>query len=275
MAMEVTILKVGHEGEEFGKVFEYLREHPTDAFSPEIASLTEVEAKEVESGIEQEYLLSRKEFKERLQKAFPRNDPDRIAAYSKGLRKGLYKKKIPVWFLERFSPKAADESKQTYLMAERFGKAADLSITSLDFEGFLNNYWEMMGYRQRSRDIRDREIAKNLGEAENRIRSRYPVLNSRDPLKLTMQIGASHRPEKYTSIPVSLVDLIDPAERALESELNGAYRQGRSLEKSRRVVLAYAVWSLGRAYNWGLPTSDIQMMGEPELIETVRTRMQH
>ena len=243
--LEVKILKNTHSGtEEARKLREYIQN--CHVYSSEWASRTEEECSEFERGWE-EILgahLSRSKFNRLIREGWANeNDDFRLVLFDY-----LFRNQVPLWHAERLpemeSPPLQNEDYQLRYR-ETFALLAQARV-----DEYLANLFSLNEETITMLTKRDKIIAKNIDEAEMKIRRRYPRLADKDPLKYNVQIGARHQPEMYTSIPVHVVNL-EKEKKGFDKALTQIFleqRKGKTLEDIKNLMLITGLLSLANDY---------------------------
>ena len=129
---------------------------------------------------------------------------------------------------------------------------------------FLTQYWRGLKLEADLTRRRDQNMGRNISEAEQRIRKRYPRLANKEPLILTGSVGSLHSPEKYTDVPIEVCDLLgEPA--TIPDKLDIGRKEGGSFEEMRPLLLAYGALELSVRGVLRLAESQIESMSFEEL----------
>ncbi len=248
--LEVKLLKVTHSGKkEAKKVLPYLDN--ADIFGLEVSNLTEEEASLKEANFEK--VLTTGVSKDKFFRSLKAN-LERSGMHS-GMRKyqttiygGVFMKKLPLWHLERFGVRRRDElmsSRGEYL--DKMELCYELT-TRGDEDNFLKVYWEGLNMNKQMSIERDKEIARNIDQAEERIRSRYNNLRDKESVRMVAMVGSEHFPEKFTNHPVEIVNLVSK-EITPMTRLYSTLRSGMSFEESRQILLEARDYELAEMEN--------------------------
>lgn len=213
--LEVTVLKTVHMGKnEAEKLAPHVKE--CDAFSLEMAHMTESEAKNIErswAGLLKTnmdlttFLRLLKNRSDRLEypnQAF-REYYDKVNEY-------LFTEKKPIFYTERWKTIDASKEIAEYQRAHELIGQGMVRLYN-NVEDGLKMYYEGEKIRMDGARIRDQNIAQNILRAEQILRETFQIPGRKNPLKLAIQIGAGHQPEKYISAPVKIVDLTTTSEK--------------------------------------------------------------
>ena len=230
--MKITIVKGVHLGIKNAKLLlPYILE--TDVYSPENAKGTEEESSAHEtfwlnilnSGI------SRSGFNE-LSRGLYKDVKEEQKKFLLTVGDYLFRSKIPLWYLERFTKKRIGDIDALLAESNRRFDVGKEFFRSGKEDQALELYWRSYEPFMAACRIRDVEVARNLDGAEVAIRGKYPLLKEVEPLRLLVQVGMLHSPEKYTSIPVEAISLL-PKTNTAEDRLCEGIIQGRSFDELR------------------------------------------
>jgi hypothetical protein len=200
MGLDITLLKVRHEGkEEARKLFPYIDN--CDVFCPEA---TLCSASWVET-YEQEWLCQ-------IMHIIPYTPPKFSDDFGSGEYIAewypyLYSKAKPVYLLERWniSYEASNALQlENHQLHERWKKVKIIDESNIQ-------EWEeyIMRFEKITR-MRDEHIGMQLNLAEQNLRRKHGFLREKKTISLCAYVGAAHCPEKYTSLPVKIVELTEP-----------------------------------------------------------------
>ncbi len=116
-------------------------------------------------------------------------------------------------------------------------------------------------------DLRDREITKNIQEAEAYLRERYPSVAKYDPLRLLVSVGRSHFPENYLDFPVRVRGTLssDETQQTLSDRTVVLEQQETPYQQMKHLYLALAVTIVFK-----LPEAEVKNLSLLELEEKVR-----
>ncbi len=225
--LDIRVIKVFHRIEDSRKTSPYIAD--CHVFSPEAAFATKNEAAEFEFAVEEMYNLGESygELAYNLTKCGRLFFEYPI----------LFRKKIPVWFLERYEPEQSKKIEQQWNSWNGLNDKADALLAQGRVDEALQLYWQSLESWQSITHLRDEHMGHNLSRAEQRIRERYEI--NADPLKLVVAVGASHRPEKYATVPVTVIDIASyptPHAYALK-QIEDAYERGSSFEQLKEQLL--------------------------------------
>jgi hypothetical protein len=155
----------------------------------------------------------------------------------------LYGEKKPIILLERFEPEKAR------FFREELEMAANKTTGNLsgDLDGYLNSSFEGMLALRRISDKRDKEIARNLIQAEDLIRKRYPKLKE-ETIKLTLALGGLHYPETHMDIEADIKDLRSHAKKEYCDRTYEATKGEILNDETRALILISHLADRGRRY---------------------------
>ncbi len=243
MALDITILKVSHSGaDEAKKLVPYIQQ--CDVYAPEAAFGTEYGAKFAE----REWITALsddKMYRKAMQNLVSRAQSLECElldqAYALKEQVILLRERKPKWHVERFSSRMkisplTDKYRGLFVAAARSFDA----LRKGDVNAYVQWMYEATKAKVEVVDERDRHIANQLLQCEEGIRETYPHIED-DLIKLTIRVGALHRPEYYLEGPVQVVSLTEPDEREPYSL---AIRDGASPQEVRRQILIYGVGTL-------------------------------
>ena len=207
--LEITLLKVNHFGErQARKLLPYIMD--CDAFSQEAFGLTEDSATENEKNWRD--LIESEISRSRVVSTFcPGEDKHpRVLEYLMKVSDYLFRQKRPQFYTERW--RNSGELMKMRRLAEEGSFVEDRGLTKIsqgDYEEGISLFYEGVKKIMASSRMRDKNIAGNLGTAEGILRANYPRFADKNKIKLTLELGSFHRPEKYTSLPIKVVYLHD------------------------------------------------------------------
>lgn len=174
----------------------------------------------------------------------------------------LFRSRRLIWNVERYS---LNEVPRLHTLKQEEGawiNAARGSLVRGDVSGFLSDYKRSIRYNSVCNDLRDKHIGKQIERAEQNIRSRYPTLRQKEPLRLTVCLGILHAPERYCQAePIPLVG--EP--RDIGERLDQAIIAGKAGEEFDPFLLAYGIWSVFR-----VPEAALEKMNYQEIVEGVQ-----
>lgn len=228
--LEATLLKLEHSGEINAKKAQpYL--FGNHIYSPENAIGTESFAV-IDEGWWEEGLSFKKSFKQ-----LPTFGLYRPHTFGYEIHNFAFERSLFLWRLERFNLGKAKELKD---VEKELNKKVKNYLNELA-QGHICESLELM--RHAATDLinmlvlRDREVARNLREAESRIRERYSPLKDINPLKLVSWIGAAHCPEKfYPELKIIQVGEISYRPRLYINYLNSR-KQSKTFDESKDFLI--------------------------------------
>ena len=139
-----------------------------------------------------------------------------------------------------------------------------------NIDDFLAIAWENMKKEKETEgEVRDREIARNINEAEERIRARYTQLAHRQPLRFTVFAGLLHTPERYVTIPHNVCTLVGKPS-TIEERLVYAEIEGKSFDEMKLLELQFGAFNLSRIGRIPLTASQIEAMSFDELSRAIK-----
>jgi len=204
-----TILKTHHSGEQNArKLWPHIR--ACSVYAPESAFSTLENARRTERGWKNflQSNLSIKQVRRILERTYGTDEGD---IFSVMRDERLYREKKPIIHLESFDPRTAEEHQTADDKAEALCHEGLMQI----FKGYelqgLDTYVTGERIMNNVIDQRDGHIARNLEKIEDLVQDVYPSLKD-TPIKLCVEIGSAHNPEKYTNLPIETVDLTDKAD---------------------------------------------------------------
>ena len=267
--LNANILKVRHAGFDQAKKLELYIEK-CDVFSIEAAGAGENEVRKAEDLYE---LALKGEPLKPFSDYVGLTEGGRIRAeYNATQMAYLLNHKKPIWLVERLT----DEEFGSLVPLEtddgKFLSRYLYSIDDGDIEEVVANYLKHLDIGRQKADVRDKNIARNLETAEEKIKTRYHHLRDRSVIDLGICIGAEHRPEKYlrNGLPIiaNPIDLRGQPE-SISEILEHAYSENDSLERLRYLVLAFTVDFLGEDK---IQSTDILKMTERNLTQFIISR---
>lgn len=120
-----------------------------------------------------------------------------------------HRNKRPIYISERFNGTELTQignilgnGNKHYGNAERLFNEGKLEQGVFELFQYLQAYVNVI-------KMRDQNIARNLLHAEELIRRENPDLAKLESIKLTIQIGAMHKPELHCNLPTKVIDLTD------------------------------------------------------------------
>jgi len=268
MTLDITILKVAHSGaDEAKKLVPYIRQ--CDVYSPEAA----FETKHGAEFAEREWvtaLTDKNMYGQAMQNlvslAQSAEMPD--GAYALEEQVLLLRERKPKWHVERFSSRMkisplTEKYRGFFVTAARAFDA----LRKGDVNAYVQWMYEATKAKVEVVDERDRHISAQLLKCEDGIRKTYPHIED-DLIKITVRLGALHRPEHYLDRSVQVVSLTGPDMRELTSL---AIRDGASPQEVRRLILIYGAEILSNDHQITIP-EDVQNMNIQELEQILSTK---
>lgn len=160
----------------------------------------------------------------------------------------LFNAKKPVVYVERWPNE--DVARYTKMVNEinealRLAKEELKNEQPESFDEFFRLMSRFIALIRDVTEARDRNIASRLSNIAKTIINENPSFGSKNQIRLTMQIGWVHRIEKYTSMPIEIVNLYDsdPADILLAEMIHNT-RAGNP--PSKRDMLAYGLGRLDK-----------------------------
>ena len=212
--LEVTILKTTHATEkEARKLLPYIS--GCDGFSVESALMSESDALLGEKNwrLFLESGMSRSRFNREFSENLVIRNPVRlghhpiISTYISKMYDYLYTSKKPIVYLERFS---TEEYNRLWPMMKE-----GLILVSMGL-AFISGGREdeglekcLAGYKIKNyiSYVRDRQIGQRLICAEDLLKASYPNVEFPPKIELCVQIGFTHNPQSFSTVPASVVNL--------------------------------------------------------------------
>lgn len=206
--LEVTILKTNHAGvEEARKLLPYVQ--GSDAFGLELEATTKDRAKVFEESWARVLKsdISRTGFLRQLDSIS--NCP--IPSFKDYLDKAfdyMFRSRTPLYYAERWNNEddASKPIRMRILGFEQYMLGLEMINHGKEIEGIQKCY-DGAKMQVVSAIERDKNIAENLETAEESLREIYPTLRDVDPIRLGIQIGRSHQPERYSKLPFRIIRL--------------------------------------------------------------------
>jgi len=241
--LEVTILKTEHAGvEEARKLLPYIQS--SDAFGLELEATTKDGAK----GFEGSWVrmlksdVSRTKFLRRLDSIS--NCP--IPSFKDYMDKAfgyMFRSRTPLYYAERWNNEddASKPIRMRILGLEQYRLGLEMINHGKEIEGIQKCY-DGAKMQIDSTIERDKNIAENIITAESSLRETYPSLRETDPIKLGIQIGRSHQPEKYSKVPFKIIrlDAVSTSKNQIAQIINKLIYDGASLEELTPLFLEFA-----------------------------------
>lgn len=199
--LDVKILKVHHEGaDEAKKLLPHIQQ--THVYSPEYPACTTIQAISSENSWNRAIAALARvgQFRDYVE-----GGEGEYVAFQ---NESLFAQKVPIYLVERFSPDESARVIELHRLSFFVSDAAIRLFRNGNLDKYLELYRKGLQLGEESRDLRDRNIARNIDAAEAYLRKVHPHLKE-DPLRLTVCLGARHQPERYTSLPVDVVSLVN------------------------------------------------------------------
>ena len=250
--LEIKMLKVVHDGEdEARKLLPHIQE--CDVFSQESQALTEEEAVLLEQNWEALLQMSRSRFRHELERTYGGSDSS-FAQYNIKRDDYLFQNKKPIIFLERWSQEDSLRLKES---ENNWNKKRRIYLKALH-EKEIDRFMELCppslrDFSQWMIVERDKHIADNLTRAEEIIHTNYPQLIAKTPKILTFDLGTGHALQRYTSIPIKVIDL-DGKLSMCDRILHDLMQTEVPKDYPKRDLLAYGIGEL--AYEGLLSVDD-------------------
>lgn len=203
--LEIIVLKTSHSTEEEArKLTPYIQN--CSVFSPENADTTDEEADKVEA--HWNYMLTNKISRSKLRKICSEvfdNTP--FPAYAIKMYDTIYRNEKPILFLERYNIEQARQQKRNFYQGKTLmNNGIDLFLSGKTKEG-MDTFISSIRLRISEGQKRDEHIAKNFSMVEELVKKKYASLCSHNPLRLVVQIGSCHYPERFSTLPIQVIDL--------------------------------------------------------------------
>lgn len=271
MTLEITLLKVWKEGEtEAKKLLPYINN--CDVYGAENAMCTEEGAARFDSdwawALKNSSRTAMRDVMSRLfDKYFLKQSPH-IKRYGVKQFDYLFVANRLIWTLERFTPEEAEKLKTMTRESDE-----NLSLANkLFWQGnpdFLNFLLRGLESREHGIELRDRNMGKNISEAEERIRKAYPELCDKEPLRFTCTVGGLHQPEKYTQIPIGIQKLYTKSDYMMQLSL--LYREDKTSEELKRKILLFAVKDLIERGHLKIDPNSVEQMKFEDLADIIKS----
>jgi len=207
--LKITVLQTAHEGDQARKLIPYVR--ACDVYSSEAHGLSDANA----HMLEREWLglLSAETTRTKASRAIGTFvsgfQVESHRKYTQTELDYVWRNRKPLFFVERWRGESDDPeilNEPVYqgqrMIVEGEGLIADGRVS----EG-VNKWHKGVKIISGAGDRRDRDIADNVLEAEPRIRDLTSHLRTKDQICLTINLGGSHKIERYLRMPVNIVDL--------------------------------------------------------------------
>ena len=265
--LDITILKVEHYGvREAKKLLPYIQN--CEIFCPEFSCGTEKEAQEQETLWENTLTsgISRSQFK----KCFSfQNEAPKMMDYNMKLYDYCFRSKRLMWYLERFSSQEAEELTALNYESLKYYDKAQISLKEGDIEEYFEKYRDFSALNETFCSKRDQHIGTNLVIAEERIRERYPTLEDIKHLRLVIQIGALHKIEEYSKLPVKVENLLGEP-RNIYDKHNLAILQEKTFDERKNYILAEGLVNLAKDGFINSSEFELEKMSFEELSQVVK-----
>lgn len=273
--LDITILKTDHAGRrEAQRLSPYMRK--ADVYSPESAGFSVEEAEQAEF-MSREMIVGNATVDEIKAIQAKRKCDGIVGQYTRAETLLTVRHRVPLYIPERFSSEDAERlvSMQKKVEEEKYPSAREY-LAKGQISDFLRVLQEGLDTQTGIVGERDRKIATNLPHfAEGRIRAFYGDLVSGDPLKLVINIGCVHRPERYIGQECTVVDLSGKLKlghnfwvRLVKARFNDV-----ADEEIELLALRYGVYKLMENGNFCISPRKIQSMGRRELEDFLRSQM--
>jgi len=244
--LEVTILKTQHLGEqEARKLLPYVQS--SDAFGIEFSENSIETAREIEESWDTILGkgISRSKFLGRLGSSFQTLKGGEYLAKALDY---VFRNRVALYLSERWAdPNETKELARLYSLGVSQFESGLRSIHDGNISEGLKVFYEGEKNKIASLIKRDRNIAENLLTAEANLRGHYTLLRDVDPIRLGIQIGANHHPERYVSMPVKVVRLDEhliPVKKLINQTSDLIY-DGASLDEVAPLILEFAKQTKG------------------------------
>ena len=260
--LDILLLKVTHAGKENAeRVLPYLE--GADVFSPEAAESLTSEAEKTEEDWKKAQLSH--DFEGYL--SGMDLDEHQVTINSRAFNEGA-----SLYFLERISRPTWIKMKLMWRYCYNILLTkADKQLARGDIEAYLNTFYDREQKKQIYINTRDRKIARTIDNAEQEIKRKYDSLAGKERLKLVAPLGRRHSPERYTSFPVTVIN-IPSAEQNVYEELDAAIMQGRLLHPDmKQLILRIGAIKLAEQGKIPLDQKELQNMSYKHLEECIRT----
>lgn len=262
--IELSILKVEHETLRGAKKLKpYIKKSDICGIEWELG--TEERALKTEENWQKllQTDMSLDKFKKYNQKLFS-DLPIKLREYMQKHREYLFEFRKPIWFIERFSSK---ERSKLINISEEVNRKIRESFEKLlygDIDLFLSLNYSVMLMEWQILDVRDKHIAVNLSDSEEKLKQRYPELKNIDTLVFDVMVGGAHYPEKYINIPYAIIDLMGKP-MTIPQKLGRASKDRLEAEEMRQYQLSAGVLKLAMEKKYPLSDQDIQKMDYQQL----------
>ena len=260
--LEVILLKTSHAGINEAKKLERYIEW-CDIYSPESAGGTEKEARSQESAWEK-LLKGSKSTALKALKANEDNYPE-TNYYNFWRHNLLHKKGKKIIHLEILSD---EERSEVLEYRNKILESKDLDFLTIGkVDMYLQSHRILLSQRLKFTELRDKNIARNIDEAEEKIRKRFTELTEKPIIKLAVEIGGMHNPEKYiTKCAPQVIDLTHDKSGTLEkSRTFYAIRDVREIADIE--LLRFGLLELSEEKNLGLNPKEINTMDYDALVK--------
>ncbi|MFA4886848.1 MAG: hypothetical protein WC595_01420 [Candidatus Nanoarchaeia archaeon] len=242
-------------------------------YAPEFAALTEEGALAEETRWRERLSTggSVAAFEKETRSRFSHLSPDQ-AEYALAEWVLCFKHKVPVWYLERMSTFQAG---RVYELDGKVNSELEQGLQALEkgeIDRFLDFERKSLEYEAKRDKLRDREVGQNLQRAEQQIRMRYSELAAKDPIDFIFGMGKFHKPEKYTSVSMTPVDLAG-ASRTIVERLDEGLWNERPFDELKILALGYGVLELTKRGVWAFKESQIREMDFETLSREIKRQV--
>lgn len=220
--LEITIFKTRHSGAEEAKKLK-LHVPLFDVFSIEIPAITASKARAIER-LWAQMLEDRVSID--LEDNPPRNPSE---LYSKIIETFMLESNKPRYCAERFAFQGSiDFLFETRDAGLALCAAARMQYTRGKLDAAISLYYEGRKQLEDAMELRDKNIASNLEDAEITLKHTHPALKDKPCILLGLQLGAGHHVEDYLPVTPTIVTLVGnvPSADELLFELDYKIRRG-------------------------------------------------
>ncbi len=262
--LDITILKNVHIPEEAHKLYPYMAK--ADVFSVEQAYCPERNAIINENRIARDLAKARSSKRKKRGKFSKLINEDQPGSFLSLVFDELLKNRTYFYSIERFHESSTIEGDRRHAEVEDFYREAERLLVSGKPKEAVEVY--LLGQQEGIRELnyRDRHIGANLDEAEYKIRKLSRSLSRKNPIKFFVQIGASHRPEDYTELPVKVIDLTEDSTDyyKLTIKSDDLLREGLDNEEVRQLILTTNAFRLAKN---GMIQGDVSKLTLEQMLE--------
>lgn len=265
--LEVKILKVTHVGrDEARKLLVHIGN--CDVYSPEIAATAKKDAEYFEDAWEKavSQKMNRTQFQKWLNEEIKKNmnTLEEIKDYLTTEYEYIYRAGLPIFCLERHTEENSIKIRELNQSSTRLSGETVEYLIKKQIDQYLEKKWEHLKVIKDSREIRDREIANNIENAESYLVKRYPFLKQKETIKLTAGLGHSHSPEKYTSLSIK-TEILSNGKDKPSDRLIHAIKQQTSFDSCAHYMLAHGAHLLIDAGSLKITREEVGNMSRDEL----------